>query len=99
MTKVTLIAFAALVVLGCSLCFAQNYRCDWNVVGQGGGSMSSASYQAGTTVGQTAVGQIAGTAYQAFIGFWQIDTTSTGIQEERQWSEQQPLTTMLYAPF
>jgi hypothetical protein len=77
---------------------AQNYRCDWSVVGQGGGDMSSTSFRAGTTVGQTAIGQIAGTTYQAFIGFWQIDTAASGIQEQKSGPQVTPLTTMLYAP-
>jgi hypothetical protein len=93
----------ATVILLCILGFAatlpaQNYRCDWSVVGQGGGDMTSTSFRAGTTVGQTAVGQTASTAYQAFIGFWQIDTASVGIQEEQPWRQDAPLTTMLYAP-
>jgi hypothetical protein len=88
----------ALGVLGGSMAFAQNYRCDWSVVGQGGGEMSSTNYRAGTTVGQTAIGLTASTAYQSFIGFWQIDTAGTGIQEEKPWQQGNPLTTMLYAP-
>jgi hypothetical protein len=78
---------------------AQNYRCDWNVVGIGGGDMSSASYRAGTTIGQTAVGFITSTSYQGFIGFWQIDTVSTGISEDAHWSATEPLVTMLGAPY
>jgi len=77
---------------------AQNYRCDWSVVGQGGGDMTSTSFRAGATIGQTAIGQIAGTTYQAFIGFWQIDTAGTGIQEEQNKQQNEPLTTCLLPP-
>jgi hypothetical protein len=87
------------LLLPVMLATAQNYRCDWSVAGLGGGDMSSTTYRAGATVGQTAVGQIAGTAYQAFIGFWQIDTASTGIMDEAHWSAAEPLVTMLYAPY
>lgn len=82
----------------CTALLAQNYRCDWSVVGQGGGVMTSTSFQAGTTVGQTAIGLTASTAYQAFVGFWQIDTTTTGVREENHWSAGGSLVTMLYAP-
>jgi hypothetical protein len=91
------LTFCVICVLCGSVVFAQNYRCDWNVVGLGGGDMISASYRAGTTVGQTAIGQITGTIYQAFIGFWQIDTASTGIKDEAHWNAVEPLVTMLYA--
>jgi hypothetical protein len=77
---------------------AQNYRCDWYVLDQGGGTMTSTSYRAMPSVGQTAIGIITSTSYQAFIGFWQIDTAGTGIQEEKPWQQGAPLMTMLYAP-
>jgi hypothetical protein len=93
-----LVALGALGVLGGSIAFAQNYRCDWNVVGQGGGEMSSTNYRVGTTVGQTAIGLTTSTAYQAFIGFWQIDTAGSGIQEEKPWQQAEPFTTRLFAP-
>ena len=87
------------VALAVSFCFAQSYRCDWSVNGIAGGSMSSTSYRTDATAGQTAIGQIAGTAYQAFIGFWQIDTSASGIKEEVVWSQVEPLMTRLDAPF
>ena len=81
------------------MAIAQNYRCDWSVVDIGGGTMSSASYQSGVSVGQTAAGQMSGTAYQVFIGFWQIDTVHVGIVEDQHWSVEDPLVTRLFAPY
>jgi len=81
-----------------SFAFAQNYRCDWSVVADGGGEMSSTAFRAGVTVGQTAIGEIAGTNYLAFIGFWQIDTIATGIKEEHAGQQQQPRVNALYSP-
>ena len=69
-----------LCVLCGSLALAQNYKCDWSVVGIGGGEMSSSAYKCGATVGQTAAGQITGTTYWALIGFWQPDFI-VGIRE------------------
>src|SRR5512136_1600414 len=78
-------------ILTCACCLlttalpAQNHRCDWSVVDIGGGTMSSANYQSGVSVGQSAAGQMIGTSSQVFIGFWQIETTLVGIQEEQHW--------------
>ena len=87
----------------CTLCvtfaLAQNYQCPWSVVDIGGGAMSSTSYQAGVSAGQTAVGPMSSTNYQTFIGFRQIETTMVGIQEESPWSLTEPLATKLYAPY
>jgi hypothetical protein len=59
---------------------AQDYRCDWSVVGIGGGEMSGTAYRCGATAGQTATGQLAGASYAALIGFWQTDY-AVGIRE------------------
>jgi hypothetical protein len=75
----------------------QNYRCDWSVVGAGGGSMSSTAYRSDATAGQTAAGAITSSAYLAFIGFWQIDA-ATGVREQAQPPSVEPLVTRLYAP-
>jgi hypothetical protein len=87
----------------CTLCvsfaLAQNYQCHWSVVDIGGGAMSSTNYQVGVSAGQTAVGHMNSTSYQSFIGFWQIETTQVGIQEESHWSLTEPLTTKLDAPY
>ena len=81
-----------LCVLCVSTALAQNYRCDWSVVDIGGGAMSSVSYKANASVGQTAVGQTSST------NFWQIDTGASAIREESHWSETEPLKTRLLAP-
>jgi hypothetical protein len=62
-------------------CLAQDYRCDWSVVGIGGGEMGSAEYRCGATAGQTAAGPMAGTSFLAMIGFWQSGY-EVGIHEE-----------------
>jgi hypothetical protein len=81
------------------MAFAQNYQCNWSVVDIGGGAMGSTSYRTEVSVGQTAAGAMTGAAYQAFIGFWQIETTEVGIQEDQYWQAKEPLTTALYTPY
>jgi hypothetical protein len=95
---------ALILLLGLSLAvssplFAQNYQCNWSVFDQGGGLMTSTSFKATPSVGQTAIGIITSTSFQGFIGFWQIDTAGVGIQEENHWNATEPLVTMLYSPF
>lgn len=82
------------VLCGC-LALAQTYRCDWSVVGIGGGEMTG-NYKCGSTVGQTAAGQITGTSYWALIGFWQPEG-ATGVREA-QWSGDQVIKTRLDRP-
>ena len=77
---------------------AQNYQCNWSVVDQGGGAMSSTSFRATPSVGQTAIGIITSTSYQGFIGFWQIDTAASGIREDEHWTVVTPLVTRLFDP-
>jgi hypothetical protein len=96
MSKIAGLIFGVLGVLGGSLT-AQQYRCDWSVNGIGGGDMASSAYRCGSTAGQTAIGQLDGTSYQAFIGFWQIDVP-VGIREEVGGQAALPLVTRLYAP-
>jgi hypothetical protein len=91
------IAFCVLGILCGSTGIAQNYRCDWNVVGIGGGEMTGA-YKCGSTVGQTAAGQMTGSSYWALIGFWQPEPTS-GVREQAYSPNQGPLVTRLYSPF
>jgi hypothetical protein len=90
----TLITVSLLVVIAA----AQNYQCNWSVVDQGGGAMSSTSFRALPSVGQTAIGLITSTNYQGFIGFWQVDTAASGIREDEHWTVETPLKTRLYAP-
>jgi hypothetical protein len=92
LTTVCLVVCAAVSVM-----YAQTYRCDWSVVGIGGGEMSGTAYRCGSTAGQTAVGQLTGTNYQAFIGFWQIDVP-VGIQERVERPDARALVTRLYSP-
>ena len=89
-------AAAALLVL-VALGFSQPYRCDWNVVGAGGGEMSGTAYRCGATAGQTATGQISGTSYAALIGFWQPEG-ATGVREQAYSPSAGPLVTRLYVP-
>ncbi len=79
--RTTLVSvLCALGVLCGESTLAQPYKCDWNVVGSGGGEMSGTAYRCGATAGQTASGQLTGTTYAALIGFWQPDFT-VGIRE------------------
>jgi hypothetical protein len=84
------------VLGGLSLSYGQNYRCDWSVNGIGGGEMTGV-YKCGSTVGQTAAGQMTGSSYWALIGFWQTEG-QTGVKEEAQWSSGKVLKTRLYQP-
>jgi hypothetical protein len=93
----TLRILFALCVLCGSLALAQSYKCDWSVNGIGGGEMSSSAYKCGSTVGQTAAGQVAGTSYWALIGFWQPEG-QTGVREQAYSPGQGPLVTRLYVP-
>jgi hypothetical protein len=96
MSKTFGLLCGVLVLLGGTL-NAQQYRCDWSVNGIGGGDMAGA-YKCGSTVGQTAAGQIIGTSYWALIGFWQPEG-QTGVREQAYSPNQGPLVTHLYSPF
>ena len=74
------------------------YRCDWCVVGIGGGVMTSSAYRCGATAGQTAAGSITGTQCWAMIGFWNNSVRMDGIHEQAYSPSQGPLVTRLYAP-
>ncbi len=80
MTRILVPVLCALGVLCGESVLAQPYRCDWSVVGSGGGAMAAGNYRCGATAGQTATGQLTGTSYAALIGFWQPDFT-VGIRE------------------
>uniref|UniRef100_A0A7C6ECK9 T9SS type A sorting domain-containing protein n=1 Tax=candidate division WOR-3 bacterium TaxID=2052148 RepID=A0A7C6ECK9_UNCW3 len=69
-----------------TITFAQPYRCDWQVIGAGGGMMSG-SYRCGSTLGQTTIGIIENSNLMAFIGFWQAEIIS-GIQEKEHFKSQ-----------
>jgi hypothetical protein len=91
----TLRILCVLCVLCGSLALAQNCKCDWSVVGSGGGGMAG-TYMCGATVGQIAAGPITGANYWALIGFWQPEG-QTGVIEA-QWSSGQVLKTRLDRP-
>ena len=76
---------------------ARSYRCDWHVVGSGGGAMSSTNYRVNETAGQTAAGGIESPHFLALIGYWQSDFT-VDIQEERPGPGPAGLVTRLYSP-
>jgi hypothetical protein len=57
---VTVLSLGVLGILGGSFCFGQSYRCDWSVVGNGGGEMSSGAYRCVATAGQSAAGFVTG---------------------------------------
>ncbi len=86
-----------LCVLCGALCFAQTYKCDWSVVGIGGGDMTGTAYKCGATAGQTAAGFITGTNYWALIGFW-LPEGQVGVRDEVHRPSDAPLVTRLYAP-
>lgn len=98
MTRTIILLFGLSLIVSSPL-FAQNYQCNWSVFDQGGGLMTSASFKAMPSVGQTAIGVITSTNFQGFIGFWQIDTAGVGIREDQHWNAAEPLVTALYAPF
>ena len=73
--------FAGLSLLASALA-AQPYRCDWSVVGIGGGEMTG-NYTCGSTIGQTAAGPLTGANYWALIGFWQPESQpGPGVREQ-----------------
>ena len=90
-----LLELCVFCLLSLSPGFAQ-YRCDWSVNGIGGGEMTGA-YKCGSTVGQTAAGQLTGSNYWALIGFWQTEG-QTGVGEQAYSPNQGPLVTRLYVP-
>jgi hypothetical protein len=105
MRAITLSLFCLGVLGGCvvglhafgSICLAQNYKCDWSVVGIGGNAMSSPSFQVHSTAGQTAAGLITGPSYWALIGFWQTEGQA-GVREPAHGQSFGPLVTRLYTP-
>ncbi len=84
-------------ILFCAALASAQYRCDWSVVGIGGGDMTSAAYKCGATAGQTATGFITGSNYWALIGFWQAGE-QTGVREQM-YSPIGSFVTRLYSPF
>ena len=90
-------AFCIIGILCGSICLAQNYKCDWSVVGIGGGDMAGTAYKCGATAGQTAAGFITAPNYWALIGYW-LPEGQVGVREQAYSPNQGPLVTRLHAP-
>ncbi|MEO0114596.1 MAG: FlgD immunoglobulin-like domain containing protein [candidate division WOR-3 bacterium] len=88
--------YCSLLTAFCSLCFGQ-YHCDWNVFAAGGGFLSSTDFQTKVSAGQTAIGHLTTTDFQAFIGFWQPEP-QVGIEEPEKMPNRNQLETKLYTP-
>ena len=67
MTRFVLILIIALLPM---TAFAQNYQIDWYVIGSGGGTSQSASYQLSGTIGQPIAGSSSSASYTVEAGFW-----------------------------
>jgi hypothetical protein len=51
---------------------SSSYALHWNVVGYGGGTITSTSYRLQSTIGQNAIGTSTSTSYKLHAGFWQM---------------------------
>jgi hypothetical protein len=91
------LTFAFLLGVAVAVATAQNYKCDWSVVGIGGNVMSSPSFQVHSTAGQTAAGFITGPNYWALIGYW-LPEEQVGVREPAHGQSHGPLVTRLYTP-
>jgi PKD repeat protein len=80
MTKLVLVLLGLLCLTGTANAMGSlNFDLSWNVIGGGGGFLSSPSYSMGSTVGQIA-GLSTSTSYKLQSGFWVMeDTCGTGI--------------------
>jgi hypothetical protein len=97
MNRTAGLVLGVLAILGgLSLSVAQNYKCDWSVVGIGGGEMAGSAYRCGATAGQTAAGFVTASNYWALIGYW-LPEGQVGVREQARWPNQGPLVTRLYA--
>jgi PKD repeat protein len=75
MTKGLLVLLGLLCLIGTSSAMGSlNFNLSWNVIGGGGGFLSSPSYSVGSTVGQIA-GFSTSTSYNLQSGFWVMDDT------------------------
>ena len=95
MSKGFALILGVLGVLGGSFSFAQQYRCDWSVVGMGGGEMASSEYRCFATAGQTAAGFMTCPDYWALIGFW-LPQGQEGVEGK---PNGQAVKTRLYSPY
>ena len=93
----TVFASTLIATLAVSVCAAQSYRCDWSVIGMGGGEMSGAAHKCVSTAGQTAAGFMTSSDYWALVGFWQPEG-ATGVREQAYSPSPGQVATRLYAP-
>jgi PKD repeat protein len=78
MKKGWIILLGLLCISGTSSAMGSlNFDLSWNVIGGGGGSLSSPSYNMGSTVGQI-TGFSSSTSYKLQSGFWVMDDTTCG---------------------
>ena len=78
MTKGLLVLLGLLCLIGSvSAMGSLNFNLSWNVIGGGGGSLSSPSYSMGSTVGQI-TGISTSTSYKLQSGFWVMDDATCG---------------------
>jgi len=74
MKKIIFICIGLLCLSSAAIAMGStNFDLSWNVMGGGGGSMTSASYKMGSTVGQI-TGLSASTNYKLQAGFWVFDS-------------------------
>jgi hypothetical protein len=57
---------------GLVLSAAEAYTIRWDVIGGGGGPISSASYTVNSTVGQPAIGPSGSASYRLGAGYWYV---------------------------
>jgi len=86
-------AIALLVLVAAA---GAQYRCDWSVVGMGGGEMASSEYRCSATAGQTAAGFMTCPDYWTLIGFW-LPQGQEGA--EGKWPGGPVVKTQLYSPY
>jgi len=90
-----LVLAALVVVLLPTQTSSQPYRCDWSVVGIGGGEMASSEYRCVATAGQSVAGFMTSPDFWALIGYW-LPERQSGVQEAA--PSRGALKTRLYAP-
>jgi PKD repeat protein len=78
MIKRLLILLGLICLIGTTSAMGSlNFDLSWNVIGGGGGFLSSPSYSMGSTVGQI-TGISTSTSYKLYSGFWVTDDTTCG---------------------
>ncbi len=92
--------YFTLLLIFIVIIFAQQYRCDWQVLATGGSNIEGA-YLVGATLGQTAIGWMRGINLLAHIGFWQTIGGVPAIKEKEEfkWKDLDIKETKLFPPF